>query len=96
MAGMEVRKSCLDEKLAEENHDFSELGVCLVRWERYRSEVDGEGVMLRGQDYCCSQTSSSQSYESRISLRAHRNNLLMRCCLYTAMLIERVIKLYAG
>jgi hypothetical protein len=47
MAGMEVRKSCLDEKLAEEDHDFSELGVCLVRWERYRSEVDGESIMLK-------------------------------------------------
>lgn len=46
LVGMAVRKSCLDEKLAKEDHDFFELGVCLVRRPGYRSQVDGESSML--------------------------------------------------
>ena len=57
LVGVEVGKSWLDEKLTEEDHDFSELGICLDRRERYRQEVDRESVILRGQNYCCDFTS---------------------------------------
>ena len=50
VVGMAVGKPCLDEKLAEEDYDFFELGVCLVRWKRYRSKVNCETYMPEGYD----------------------------------------------
>ena len=50
LVGMALGKSCLDKKLAQEDHDFSELGVCLVRWSRYCSEVESETSMLKVYD----------------------------------------------
>ena len=50
LVGMAFGESCLDKKLAEEDHDLSELGVCLVRWSRYRSEVESETSMLNVYD----------------------------------------------
>lgn len=56
LVGMAVGKSGLDEELAEEDHDFAKLGVCLDRWSGHCSEVDDEGVMPRDQNYCCGST----------------------------------------
>ena len=46
LVGMAFGKSCLDKKLAEEDHDFFELGICLVGRTGYRPKVGSETCML--------------------------------------------------